>query len=86
MKVKGEPGAFSCGFNSGGENKMKVKVNKTGVELFFGEFFPVWVWLYEGRAAVSLNRLAPYKARDYYNLLWETIGEKEKGGKQDEIK
>jgi len=78
MKVKQEPGAFSCSFNPDKENKMKVKINKAGVELFFGEFFPVWVWLYNGKVSVILNELAPYKSKDYYNLLWQTLKEKKK--------
>jgi hypothetical protein len=78
MKVKREPGAFSCSFNPDKKNKMKVKINEAGVELFFGEFFPVWVWLYNGKVSVSLNKLAPYKSKDYYNLLWQTLKEKGK--------
>jgi hypothetical protein len=75
MKVKQEPGAFGCEFNSDKKNKMKVKVNEAGVDLLFGEFFPVWVWLYNGKVSVSLNKLAPYRAKDYYELLWQTLKE-----------
>jgi hypothetical protein len=75
MKVKQEPGAFGCEFNPDKKNKMKVKVNEAGVDLLFGEFFPVWVWLYNGKVNVSLNKLVPYRAKDFYNLLWKFLEE-----------
>ena len=80
MKVEREYEALSCEFNSKNKNKVKVRINETGVDLFFGEFFPVWVWLYnrKGKVGVSLSKIAPYKAKDYYDLLWQTLKEKKK--------
>jgi hypothetical protein len=77
MKIEKEPGALSCKFNSSEKNIIKIKIDETGFDLFFGEFYPVWVWLYDGKVSVSLNKLVPYRAKDFYNLLWKFLKEGE---------
>jgi hypothetical protein len=77
MKVKRGWEASSSEFNLNKKSKMKVEISKAGIDFFFGEFFPVWVWvrLYRGKVGVSLNKINLYKAENYYDLLWRFLKE-----------